>query len=796
VSALLAYVTIVLCIPGWIASIPRRIRRKIAPAWVTFSGGEMSTSVRATFYSWLFWLILIPSKCLLSYYMEVVPALKLTATIWRIQHYDAHVDFSVQHSQDYHPPLQRFYFLLLCVWIPTWLLFLLDAQVLYTLLQSITAVLVGIQRRTGGASFMVTSVTRFTAQGFHVNGVIHDDDTDNRRARMKISANFENRLSACCQHSATSGQSDVTATRLTRTKSMSVETLLSPMLSSDRTTMQWTTGDGDLFRMVWNEMVHQFREADLCNFEEEFILKIPLAWNSIGLAGHGTNIPLFAVIGAFEYGTWKLSKTESVVKWWANLSERKNTQLAFNLVWTIALKIIHRLLNAEDDVDTVCHNFQTDVINHTGALQEDDNSVSGNKLQELGEKCGDLVDAFCGLNPSEFGPRLRGSNRMTAAAAESFSSELRKLQLVTSNRPSNAPTVLKAVNELLEFLRDKMGLGETLHNSIQWSGEVVTDTVIDSYAVETFVQKPKQLNLVAMLHHLLRTPLRDALPRNEEVRRRLQYFTSSLNMQMPDAVSVRRSVDFSTLVPMYGEEVLYTRRAMESEAYSDGILSLLDFIKVCHPEEHENLLTRVKEHADSGTTEDESDGFVWSLDPRENESETHAQRLWLSERNQTLSRTIRGMHHYERALRALAEHELPGTGSDLARELARQKHCFVVSCQIFGKWAKAYSQARQNPNEKIQEDAHKFEAICWLMHRYTHVRVAFIDDRNDGCWSVLVKHGNTRGKDGIDLAYVEIYRIQLPGNPITTGIGEGKPENQNHAIIFTRGSVLQTVSPL
>lgn len=36
----------------------------------------------------------------------------------------------------------------------------------------------------------------------------------------------------------------------------------------------------------------------------------------------------------------------------------------------------------------------------------------------------------------------------------------------------------------------------------------------------------------------------------------------------------------------------------------------------------------------------------------------------------------------------------------------------------------------------------------------------------------------------------EIYRIKLPGPAI---LGEGKPENQNHAIIFTRGEGLQTI---
>ena len=36
----------------------------------------------------------------------------------------------------------------------------------------------------------------------------------------------------------------------------------------------------------------------------------------------------------------------------------------------------------------------------------------------------------------------------------------------------------------------------------------------------------------------------------------------------------------------------------------------------------------------------------------------------------------------------------------------------------------------------------------------------------------------------------EIYRIKLPG---PAKLGEGKPENQNHAIIFTRGEALRTI---
>ena len=44
--------------------------------------------------------------------------------------------------------------------------------------------------------------------------------------------------------------------------------------------------------------------------------------------------------------------------------------------------------------------------------------------------------------------------------------------------------------------------------------------------------------------------------------------------------------------------------------------------------------------------------------------------------------------------------------------------------------------------------------------------------------------------NGMNLLLQLIYKIKLPGPAL---LGEGKPENQNHAIIFTRGEGLQTI---
>ncbi|GAB2216129.1 hypothetical protein Droror1_Dr00023897 [Drosera rotundifolia] len=77
-----------------------------------------------------------------------------------------------------------------------------------------------------------------------------------------------------------------------------------------------------------------------------------------------------------------------------------------------------------------------------------------------------------------------------------------------------------------------------------------------------------------------------------------------------------------------------------------------------------------------------------------------------------------------------------------------------------------------------------------LRSRYPSLRVAYVEEKElivadkvqKVYSSVLVKAVNHFDQ--------ETYRVKLPGQPNT---GKGKPENQNHAIIFTRGEALQTI---
>ncbi|KAL3933383.1 MAG: hypothetical protein SGPRY_000300 [Prymnesium sp.] len=145
---------------------------------------------------------------------------------------------------------------------------------------------------------------------------------------------------------------------------------------------------------------------------------------------------------------------------------------------------------------------------------------------------------------------------------------------------------------------------------------------------------------------------------------------------------------------------------------------------------------------------------------------------WASNRAQVLSRTVRGVMTYADALRIQAK--LEQVPEDEIEELVSSKFEHVVSCQVYdqlkhGSW----------------EDQFKAESIDQLRKEFPrHLRVAFVE-RSEGLWySVLL---------GVDPETTEekvLFKVQLPGNPI---LGEGKPENQNHAIIFVRGEYMQTL---
>ncbi|KAJ7957439.1 Callose synthase-like protein [Quillaja saponaria] len=290
--------------------------------------------------------------------------------------------------------------------------------------------------------------------------------------------------------------------------------------------------------------------------------------------------------------------------------------------------------------------------------------------------------------------------------------------------------------------------------------------------------------LVKRLHSLL--TIKDSasnVPKNLEARRRLEFFTNSLFMEMPVTKPVRETLSFSVFTPYYSEIVLYSMAELLKKN-EDGI-SILFYLQKIYPDEWKNFLARI------GRNEDALDSELF-----DSPNDILELRFWASYRAQTLARTVRGMMYYRKALMlqtyleqttsrdleaAIGSNEVTDTCrfelSPEARAQSDLKFTYVVTCQIYGK----------------QKEEQKPEAadIALLMQRNEALRVAFIDvvealkdgKVNTEYYSKLVK-ADINGKDK------EIYSIKLPGNP---KLGEGKPENQNHAIVFTRGNAMQTI---
>ncbi|KAF3452613.1 hypothetical protein FNV43_RR03046 [Rhamnella rubrinervis] len=300
--------------------------------------------------------------------------------------------------------------------------------------------------------------------------------------------------------------------------------------------------------------------------------------------------------------------------------------------------------------------------------------------------------------------------------------------------------------------------------------------------------------------YLLLTTKESAMdvPSNLEARRRISFFSNSLFMDMPEAPKVRNMLSFSVLTPYFKEEVLFSLHDLE-EPNEDGV-SILFYLQKIFPDEWKNFLQRVKCNTEEELKE--SDDLEGEL------------RLWASYRGQTLTRTVRGMMYYRKALELQAfldmakyedlmegykavelnsEDQSKGERSLWAQcqAVADMKFTYVVSCQLYGIHKRSGDPRAQD--------------ILRLMTTYPSLRVAYIDEVEEpskdkskkinekAYYSTLVKAALPKSIDSPDpLQNLDqvIYRIKLPGPAI---LGEGKPENQNHAIIFTRGEGLQTI---
>ncbi|KAG5138328.1 hypothetical protein JHK82_023059 [Glycine max] len=365
---------------------------------------------------------------------------------------------------------------------------------------------------------------------------------------------------------------------------------------------------------------------------------------------------------------------------------------------------------------------------------------------------------------------------------------IREETFVKEFKMSGLPSLIEKSEKLLTLLQSDDGkLDSKIANALQDIVEIVIhDVMINGHF---FLQKSQQHHVkrgeqfvninTSFTHnksvtrkvirlHLLLTVKESAtnVPQNLEARRRITFFANSLFMNMPKAPKVRDMLSVSILTPYFKEDIQYSDEEINKEN-EEGI-SILFYLTKIYPDEWSNFHERLKSEE---VLEENKEELI---------------RQWASYRGQTLYRTVQITQKpfiYVVSLAALSEgySETNKKLLEEAQTMADLKFTYVVSCQAYG-----YQRKSKNARDK-----NCYINILKLMLTHSSLRVAYIDEieekTEDGksqmvYFSVLIKGGKKYDEE-------EIYRIKLPGPP--TQIGEGKAENQNHAIIFTRGEALQ-----
>ncbi|ORX62745.1 hypothetical protein DM01DRAFT_1387673 [Hesseltinella vesiculosa] len=299
-------------------------------------------------------------------------------------------------------------------------------------------------------------------------------------------------------------------------------------------------------------------------------------------------------------------------------------------------------------------------------------------------------------------------------------------------------------------------------------------------------------------------------PTNSEAERRLSFFAQSLASEVPAPYSVPDLPTFTVFTPHYAEKMLLSLREIIREEDSTTRVTLLEYLKRLHHAEWLHFVKDTKflaeeeeDHPASGYKHDKDDLPFYCIGFKSSAPEyTLRTRVWASLRAQTLYRTVSGFMNYARALKILHRIEHPelsemdqpqDTEARLDR-LAHHKFRFLVAMQ-------RYARFTDEENDNCE----------YLLSEFPHLEIAYIEEVAQSSLKASQRrqvdaHLNPGTIDNgpvffsclIDGSCAKLpngrrkpkCRIRLPGNPI---LGDGKSDNQNHAIIFARGEYLQLV---
>ncbi|VFQ84068.1 unnamed protein product [Cuscuta campestris] len=681
----------------------------------------------------LFWVFVLVSKFSFSYFLQIKPMISPTKTLLRLRNVD-------YEWHQFYGNSNRFAIGL--IWLPVVLIYLMDIQIWYAIYSSFTGAVVGLFDHLGEIRNMQQLRLRFQFFASAIQFNLMPEEQ-----LLSTHGTFKSKFKDAIH----------------RLK-------LRYGFGRPFRKLESNQAEANKFALIWNEIILTFREEDIISDREVELLELPqntwivrvIRWPCLLLC----NELLLALSQAKEL-------VDAPDRWlWSKISKSEYRRCAVIEAYECTRHLLLEIVELHSEEHSILTTFFQQ-IDEWVKLEKFTKHYNLTALPQICDKLNALLNLI--LNPK------RDIDRVV--------------------------NVLQAMYEIAtrDFLKEKM-TGDQLREEGLALRADVNKLLFENVLVfpdpdrDTFYRQARRLRTILTSRDSMSN-----IPRNLEARRRLAFFSNSLFMNMPHAPHVEKMRAFSVLTPYYNEEVLYSKEQLRTEN-EDGI-STLYYLQTVYADEWENFLERMRRE---GMVDERKE--LWSDKHRLKDL-----RLWASYRGQTLSRTVRGMMYYYRALKMLAfldsasevdiregSHELtsmrPGSISERApssRSLSRaesadssgsmmfkgheygtalMKFTYVVACQIYGT-----QKAKRDP---------RADDILKLMENNEALRVAYVDEVVKGrdeiteYYSVLVKYDQMLKKE------VEIYRVKLPG-PLK--LGEGKPENQNHALIFTRGDAVQTI---
>eukprot|EP00250_Pteridium_aquilinum_P004273 c14499_g1_i1 orf=375-5705(-) len=683
-----------------------------------------------------FWLVILFVKFSFSYFLQVRPLVEPTRELLNlnVENFEWH-EFFKNHNR----------FVVVVLWAPVVLIYTMDLQIWYSIASSIVGASIGLFAHIGEIRNVEQLKWRFP---FFASAVAFNLIPEGMPVGESLP---HHRLFALV-------------------RDMVRRVKLRYGLEKAYKKFERSSLESWKFARLWNEIICYFREEDLVSDREVELLEIPqVSWNVSVMLWPSVLLSNEVLVALGFARDWRgIDDT----KLWGKISKNEYRKCAVLECYDSFKHLLLRIIRDDSK--------EWSIVEHL--------------FQEIETNIG--MKSFC-------------QNYRVNEIVEVHSRVVAVVEVLLK-RPvlTDTQKVVDALQNLYDVVIRDFPMHNRKYESLRGAGLVTDrDKLLFMDAVD--LPEPDDQQFFRMLRRLHTTlSIREALsnvPINLDARRRIAFFSNSLFMNMPHAPSVEAMLAFSVLTPYYSEDVMYAKEQLRTPN-EDGV-TILYYLQSIYPDQWRNFLERMRLNESPNP-----EGELW-----DSIEQARQLRMWASYRGQTLSRTVRGMMYYQRALDFLAQRDaeseadfkeglatarlesisrsckssskhhvtgLSARGAMPREKLAKNvkarkaiaglKFTYVVACQIYGA-----QKAKKDP---------KADDILFLMQSHPAMRVAYVDEVLTGedmkYYSVLVKYDTYLKKE------VEIYRIQLPG-PLK--LGEGKPENQNHALIFTRGDAIQTI---